>query len=67
MHRRGIPTTIYLGAAFKAELGAGLEGHAWLRCGPSMSPAAIAANTLVRWRLLASEGGGRNGWYKHMG
>lgn len=34
LRRRGIPTTLYLGAAFKAEPGAGLEGHAWLRCGP---------------------------------
>jgi len=34
LRRRGIPTTLYLGAAFKKEKVAELEGHAWLRCGP---------------------------------
>jgi hypothetical protein len=29
---RGIPSTLYLGAAFKARTE--LEAHAWLRCGP---------------------------------
>ena len=33
LRRRGIPSTLYMGAAFK-EGGATLEGHAWLRCGP---------------------------------
>lgn len=37
LRRRGIPATLYMGAAFKEEEPAGesaLEGHAWLRCGP---------------------------------
>lgn len=34
LRRRAIPSTLYLGAAFKQEKTAGLEGHAWLRCGP---------------------------------
>lgn len=29
----GIPSTLYMGVAFKPEGGA-LQGHAWLRCGP---------------------------------
>ncbi len=33
LRRRGIVTTLYLGAAF-VEGGGALEGHAWLRCGP---------------------------------
>ena len=33
LRRRGIPSTLYLGAAFKADK-TGLEAHAWLRCGP---------------------------------
>lgn len=33
LRRRGISSTLYMGAAFK-EGGAALEGHAWLRCGP---------------------------------
>ena len=33
LRRRGIPSTLYLGAAF-AEDKSGLESHAWLRCGP---------------------------------
>ena len=32
LRRRGIPSTLYLGAAFKARTE--LEAHAWLRCGP---------------------------------
>lgn len=31
LHRRGINSTLYLGAAFKARTE--LEAHAWLRCG----------------------------------
>jgi hypothetical protein len=31
LRRRGIPSTLYLGAAFKAR--SVLEAHAWLRCG----------------------------------
>lgn len=31
LRRRGIPTTLYLGAALG---GPGLRAHAWLRCGP---------------------------------
>lgn len=33
LRRRGIPSTLYLGAAFKEDK-SGLEAHAWLRCGP---------------------------------
>lgn len=33
LRRRGIPSTLYLGAAFKAGVPE-LEAHAWLRCGP---------------------------------
>lgn len=33
LRRRGIPGTLYLGAAFRPD-GVGLEAHAWLRCGP---------------------------------
>ena len=33
LRRQGIPSTLYLGAAF-AEDKSGLEAHAWLRCGP---------------------------------
>ena len=33
LRRRGIPSTLYLGAAFKEDR-SGLEAHAWLRCGP---------------------------------
>lgn len=33
LRRRSIPSTLYLGAAFKADK-TGLEAHAWLRCGP---------------------------------
>ena len=32
LRRKGIPSTLYLGAAFKARTE--LEAHAWLRCGP---------------------------------
>ncbi|MBI1801543.1 MAG: lasso peptide biosynthesis B2 protein, partial [Chloroflexi bacterium] len=32
LRRRGITSTLYLGAAFKARTE--LEAHAWLRCGP---------------------------------
>jgi len=32
LRRRGIPSTLYLGAAFKEDK-SGLEAHAWLRCG----------------------------------
>jgi hypothetical protein len=32
LRRRGIGSTLYLGAAFKARTE--LEAHAWLRCGP---------------------------------
>lgn len=32
LRRRGIASTLYLGAAFKARTE--LEAHAWLRCGP---------------------------------
>ena len=32
LRRRGIGSTLYLGAAFKAR--SVLEAHAWLRCGP---------------------------------
>jgi hypothetical protein len=32
LRQRGIRTTLYLGAAFKARTE--LEAHAWLRCGP---------------------------------
>ena len=32
LRQRGIPSTLYLGAAFKAR--SELEAHAWLRCGP---------------------------------
>lgn len=34
LRRRGIPSTLYMGVAFKQEENAALEGHAWLRCGP---------------------------------
>ncbi len=37
LRRHGIPSTLYLGAAFSADKtngqAAGLEAHAWLRCG----------------------------------
>lgn len=33
LRRRGIPSTLYLGAAFSEDK-SGLEAHAWLRCGP---------------------------------
>lgn len=33
LRRRGLPTTIYLGAAFSKD-SAALTGHAWSRCGP---------------------------------
>lgn len=33
LRRRGIPSTLYLGAAFKEDR-SGMEAHAWLRCGP---------------------------------
>jgi hypothetical protein len=33
LRQQGIPSTLYLGAAFKADK-TGLEAHAWLRCGP---------------------------------
>jgi len=32
LRQRGMPSTLYLGAAFKAR--SELEAHAWLRCGP---------------------------------
>ncbi|MBX2883993.1 MAG: lasso peptide biosynthesis B2 protein [Granulosicoccus sp.] len=32
LRRRGISSTLYMGAAFKEE--GSLQGHAWLRCGP---------------------------------
>jgi hypothetical protein len=34
LRQRGIASTLYLGAAFKANRSEGLEAHAWLRCGP---------------------------------
>lgn len=33
LRRRGIPSTLYLGAAFTEDKTA-MEAHAWLRCGP---------------------------------
>jgi len=33
LRRAGIPTTLYMGVAFKTG-GSELQGHAWLRCGP---------------------------------
>ena len=33
LRQRCIPSTLYLGAAFKADK-TGMEAHAWLRCGP---------------------------------
>lgn len=33
LHRKGIPTTFYYGAAFDRD-GTSLEAHVWLRCGP---------------------------------
>ena len=33
LRRRGISSTLYMGAAFKQDED-GLQGHAWLRCGP---------------------------------
>ncbi|MDO5499585.1 MAG: lasso peptide biosynthesis B2 protein [Propionibacteriaceae bacterium] len=33
LHRKGIPTTFYYGAAFE-ENGSAIEAHVWLRCGP---------------------------------
>lgn len=33
LHRKGIPTTFYYGAAFDED-GTRLQAHVWLRCGP---------------------------------
>jgi hypothetical protein len=33
LHRKGIPSTVYYGAAFEAGR-SGLETHVWVRCGP---------------------------------
>ena len=33
LRRQGINSTLYMGAAFKGN-DSGLQGHAWLRCGP---------------------------------
>jgi hypothetical protein len=33
LHRKGIPTTFYYGAAFDED-GTALQAHVWLRCGP---------------------------------
>jgi hypothetical protein len=33
LHRKGIPSTLYYGAAFEPG-GAALETHVWVRCGP---------------------------------
>lgn len=33
LRRRGISTTLYLGAAFREDK-SGMQAHAWLRCGP---------------------------------
>jgi hypothetical protein len=33
LHRRGIPTTFYYGAAFDED-GTALQAHVWVRCGP---------------------------------
>ena len=33
LSRKGIPCTLYLGAAFKKNGEKGLEAHAWVRCG----------------------------------
>ncbi len=34
LHRRGIHSTLYMGAAFKVNKRDEMEAHAWLRCGP---------------------------------
>jgi len=34
LHRRGIASTLYMGAAFKVNKRDEMEAHAWLRCGP---------------------------------
>jgi hypothetical protein len=33
LHRKGIPTTFYYGAAFDED-GTALQAHVWVRCGP---------------------------------
>lgn len=34
LRRRGIPSTLYMGARFKHDEESTLGGHIWLRCGP---------------------------------
>jgi hypothetical protein len=36
LHSRGIPNTLYYGAAFEEGQPAALEAHVWVRCGPHL-------------------------------
>ncbi len=50
LHRRNLPSTVYLGAAL-TEQKSGLVAHAWLRCGQWIITGAVGIN---RYRVVAS-------------
>ena len=57
LHRRRIPTTLYLGVALSkgpASAPAGMEAHAWLRCGPLI---VTGGRGHTRFTVTAASGG----------